>query len=122
MYQPVVQVIYPYMSKSRNVRFFTKVYPIVIFINCLGVYLLWILTPDIISLVAQQNFDESVQVFRIFLIVACIVAPSILIGYPFLAALGFKKEANYSTIIGSLFHVIVLFSLYFINWINIYLF
>jgi polysaccharide transporter, PST family len=120
MYQPVVQVIYPYISKSKNVRFFKKLYPIVTLLNLAGIYVLWVFAPEIIQLVTKETFVESVKVFRILLIVACIVVPSILIGYPFLAALGFKNEANYSTIIGSLFHVSVLGIFYFFNWINIY--
>ena len=120
MYQPVVQVIYPYISKSKNIRFFKKLYPIVILLNLVGIYVLWLFTPEIIQLVAKETFAESVKVFRILLIAACIVVPSILIGYPFLAALGFKNEANYSTIIGSLFHVSVLGILYLLNLIDIY--
>ena len=120
LYQPIVQVIYPYMSKSKNVKFFKKLYPIIILLNFIGVYVLWVYTPEIIFLVTNETFLESVKVFRILLIVACIVVPSILIGYPFLAALGFKNEANYSTIIGSVFHVIVLGILYFLNVIDIY--
>ena len=77
-------------------------------------------SPEIIQLVAKETFIDSVKVFKILLVVAFIVVPSILIGYPFLAALGFKNDANYSTIVGSLFHVAGLIILYFLNWIDIY--
>jgi len=120
LYQPIVQVIYPYISKSKNVKFFKKLYPGVVILNFIGVYILWVFTPELIYLVSKEHFVESIKVFRTLLIVACIVVPSILIGYPFLAALGFKNEANYSTIIGSLFHVTILGVLYFINLINMY--
>ena len=120
LYQPIVQVIYPYISKSKNVKFFKKLYPGVVILNFIGVYILWVFAPELIYLVSKEHFVESIKVFRTLLIVACIIVPSILIGYPFLAALGFKNEANYSTIIGSLFHVTVLGVLYFINLINIY--
>ena len=120
LYQPIVQVIYPYISKSKNVNFFKKLYPGVVFLNFIGVYILWVFSPELIYLVSKEHFLESIKIFRILLIVSCIVVPSILIGYPFLAALGFKNEANYSTIIGSLFHVIILTVLYFINLINMY--
>jgi PST family polysaccharide transporter len=120
LYQPIVQVIYPYISKSKNMNFFKKLYPGVVCLNFIGVYILWVFAPELIYMVSKEHFLESIKVFRILLIVACIVVPSILIGYPFLAALGFKNEANYSTIIGSLFHVTILGVLYFINLINIY--
>ena len=120
LYQPIVQVIYPYMSKSKNVKFFKKLYPIIISLNFIGVYVLWVYAPEIIFMVTNETFLETVKVFRILLIVACVVVPSVLIGYPFLAALGYKNEANYSTIIGSLFHVISLTVLFFCNSIDIY--
>jgi len=120
LYQPIVQVIYPYISKSKNVKFFKKLYPIIIFLNFIGVYVLWVYAPEIIFMVTNDTFLETVKVFRILLIVACVVVPSVLIGYPFLAALGYKNEANYSTIIGSLFHVISLTVLFFCNSIDIY--
>ena len=120
MYQPIVQVIYPYISKTRNVRFFKKLYPFVILLNLLAICVLWSFSFEIIQLVAKESFIQSVKVFRILLVVACIVVPSILIGYPFLAALGFKNEANYSTIIGSFFHVVLLAIGYVFNLINIY--
>ena len=120
MYEPIVQVIYPYISKSRNVSFFKKLYPIIILLNLIVIYVLWMFSPEIIQLVAKETFIESVKVFKILLVVAFIVVPSILIGYPFLAALGFKNDANYSTIVGSLFHVAGLIILYFLNWIDIY--
>ena len=120
LYQPIVQVIYPYISKSKNVKFFKKLYPIIISLNFIGVYVLWVYAPEIIFMVTNETFLETVKVFRILLIVACVVVPSVLIGYPFLAALGYKNEANYSTIIGSLFHVISLTVLFFCNSIDIY--
>ena len=120
LYQPIVQVIYPYISKSKKLVFFKKLYPVVVLLNFIGVYILWVFAPELIYLVSKEYFLESIKVFRILLIVACIVVPSILIGYPFLAALGFKNEANYSTIIGSLFHVVILGILYFSNLINMY--
>ena len=120
LYQPIVQVIYPYISKSKNVKFFKKLYPGVVILNFIGVYILWVFAPELIYLVSKEHFMESIKVFRTLLIVACIVVPSILVGYPFLAALGFKNETNYSTIVGSLFHVTILGVLYFINLINMY--
>jgi PST family polysaccharide transporter len=120
LYQPIVQVIYPYISKSKNLVFFKKLYPVVVLLNFIGVYILWVFAPELIYLVSKEYFLESIKVFRILLVVSCIVVPSILIGYPFLAALGFKNEANYSTIIGSLFHLVILGILYFSNLINMY--
>jgi PST family polysaccharide transporter len=43
---------------------------------------------------------------RLFLVVVCLVVPSIMLGYPFLAALGHKNYANYSVVAGASFHLL----------------
>ena len=62
----------------------------------------------LIYFISGQYLSQSVLVFRILLLAILVVVPSILLGYPFLAALGHKNAANYSVIIGSLFHVTAL--------------
>lgn len=107
-YSPLIQTLYPYIAKQRNIALFKKIFYAVTIINtlCVGVGLL--IADKLIHLISGQYLPESVMVFRILLIALLVVVPSILLGYPFLAALGHKRSANYSVIIGSLFHVAVL--------------
>ena len=71
-------------------------------------------------LFTKEIGTESISVFKIFLIANLIVVPSILIGYPFLGALGFSKYANMSVIYASIVHFIGLFFLALSNNITIY--
>jgi len=49
-----------------------------------------------------------------------VVVPSMMIGYPFLAAMGHPEYANKSVIYGSLIHIIELIVLITFNLISIY--
>ncbi len=52
--------------------------------------------------------------------VILVVVPSILIGYPVLAALGYLEYANKSVIYGSLFHLSGLILLILVNSVSIF--
>lgn len=74
----------------------------------------------LVDLLFGADFQASVDVFRIFCIALLVVAPSQLIGYPFLAALGYPKYANLSVIVGSIVHIIMLAILALTLYLNIY--
>jgi len=120
LYMPIVNVLYPYISKNRDVTLFKKIFKLAVFFNFFLVSIVFIITPYLVELIAGVPIQESIDVFKIFLLVTLIVVPSILIGYPFLAALGYKGYANNSVIIASIVHVVGLLVLAYINIINIY--
>ena len=120
-YQPIVQALYPYVAKERNITLFKKLFIVLVGINILGIVLLYFIGSDIFDLLFSNNLGtESLEVFHIFLIASLIVVPSILLGYPFLGALGFSKYANLSVIYGSVFHLLGLGLLASFGKINIY--
>jgi len=49
-----------------------------------------------------------------------VVVPSILLGYPFLAAMGYPNYANFSVIVGSIFHLSGLGILTILHLVNVY--
>jgi len=118
-FQPLVQTLYPYIAKYKDIMKFQKIYFFVKGINLLLLIFVYFLAPDLVYLIAGKEIYQSVEAFRQFLIVLVIVIPSILIGYPFLAALGYKWYANYSVIFGSIAHFIILCILVFLNKIII---
>jgi len=121
VYKPVVQVLYPYVAKERDLKLFKKIFLFVVIINTMGIILLYFLGEDIFNLFFTQNIGiESIRVFNIFLVVSLIVVPSILLGYPFLGALGFAKYPNYSVVYASVFHIFGLLILMFVRQVNIY--
>jgi len=120
-YQPIVQVLYPYVAKEKNIPLFKKIFTLSIIINTLGIILLYFIGGYIFDFLFSSKIgSESLEVFHILLLSALVVVPSILIGYPFLGALGFAKYANNSVIFGSILHLLGLFTLALTNNITIY--
>lgn len=119
LYSPLVQVVYPYMSKSQNKPFYRKIFKLTTGFNTIFSILLFILSGSIISILYGYNFQASVPVMMIFSIALLVVVPSQLLGYPFLAAIGFQKYANGSVVIGSIVHLLLL--LLISSFMNIYL-
>ena len=71
-------------------------------------------------LFSQEIAIESLHVFDILLISGLIIVPSILLGYPFLGALGYSKYANKSVMYASVVHIVGIFFLYINSNITIY--
>lgn len=108
MYGPLNNVLYPYMSYKKDVKFFRWLFCIVVIINLLFCVLLYSLSELIVLLFYGRDFYESIQVFKILIIAAAFIVPSVMIGYPFLAALGYENYANYSVVIASILHLVFL--------------
>lgn len=119
LYSPLSQVVYPYMAKKENKSFYRKIFKLTVSFNFIFSILIFIFSGLIIYTLYGSNFTESVNVLKILSIALIIVVPSVLLGYPFLAALGYQKYANGSVVIGSIFHLIML--LVISKSMNIYL-
>lgn len=120
-YTPLSQVLYPYISKERNITLFKKIFSRVVVVNILGISLLFLIDTYIFQLLFGNKVgSESILIFEIFLIASIIVVPSILLGYPFLGALGFSKYANLSVIYASIIHIVGLSLLVISSHISMY--
>jgi len=119
-YHPLVNALYPYVAHKKNIRLFKNIFKACIFTNIIFVSILFIFSNKLIELIFGIGFEPSAIIFKIFLLSNLVVVPSILLGYPFLAALGFANYANISVILGSFFHLLGLAILLFLNMINIY--
>ncbi len=121
VYQPIVQALYPYVAKHKNIPLFKKIFTLSVLVNILGIILLFFIGQYIFDLLFTEAIgEESLHVFHILLIAAIVVVPSILLGYPFLAALGYAKYANMSVIYGSIFHLLGLGMLILLKQVSIY--
>ena len=119
-YLPVNNSIYPYMTKTKNVAVFKKIFWFITIANTVLVAVLLIYTKDVLFIIYKIKTNESVVVLQ-FLLIACImIVPSILLGYPFLGALGHSKFANNSVISSSIFHLCGLIFLVLTNSLTIY--
>ena len=121
LYGPIAQTLYPYVAKERNISIFKKIFYSVISVNIIGVTFLYFFGEFIFSLLFTQEIGlESIKVFYILLVANLMTVPSILLGYPFLAALGYTKEANNSVVFGSLIYIFLVISLVIFSKISIY--
>lgn len=120
-YTPLSQVLYPYIAKERNVFLFKKIFLSVVVVNFIGIVILFFIDNYLFDfLFGNKVVEESLRIFEIFLLAAIIVVPSILLGYPFLGALGYAKYANLSVIYASIIHILGLFLLLLTGNINMY--
>lgn len=121
LYSPVVQVLYPYIANKKNVRLFKKIFYTVVFLNILGLVVLYFISEYVFSILFSQSItSHSVDVFNILLVANLFVVPSILLGYPFLGALGFSKTANMSVVYSAVFHIIGIVILFYLDYISIF--
>ncbi|OOF86128.1 oligosaccharide flippase family protein [Rodentibacter ratti] len=120
-YTPLSQVLYPYIAKERNIGLFKKIFKASVILNIVGILILFFIVKDVFAILFTQKIGiESITVFNVFLVASLIVVPSILLGYPFLGALGYSKEANLSVIYGSILHIFGLGLLILFNQISLY--
>ena len=120
LYQPLNNVLYPYMSKTKNISLFKKVFILagtVNFLLCTGIF---IMADGFITILYGSPMQFTIYVFKIFLAITVITVPSVLLGYPFLAALGYAQYANNSVIFASVFHVAGLVILATTSYVSIF--
>lgn len=112
MLQPLTQALYPYMVKRKDLNIFFRVLTLVTFLAVVGAIIGFITGKWFLVFIFGEGFSQSYPLLCVFLIAFCVVAPSVLLGYPFLGAFGDSKSANRSVIIGGGIQVGILTVLY----------
>ena len=120
MYIPFYNAFFPYMSKNKDIKFFKKVFKILILISLFLSLFILIFARPIITIFYGEQLIQSYKILRIF---AFIIPFHILAGtmaFPLLGAFGYTKETNQCWIIAGLIHITALFFLYITHKLNIY--
>lgn len=120
LYITISTALYPYMAKNKDITLFKKLFIILVFINLFMLSIVYTFEIDLFKFLFNNYEQISIQIFNILLLVSLISMASILLGYPLLAALGYKKISNNSVIFGSFYHIIALFILYATNNLTVY--
>jgi PST family polysaccharide transporter len=107
-YTPLIEAIYPYISRTKNQRFAKKMVIITTAINTLGCLAAYALAPIVVPIIFGPGFMPAIHVFQCMLVVAVLHLPSSMIGYPVLGALGYEKTANRSVMLGAITHACLL--------------
>jgi len=102
----VSQTIYPYMSRTRNIQFFKKIFFLVTVGAILIVIPLFYFHKEMLFLLFSVDNEMLSINFMIMFSVAVIGVSTDLLGYPLLAAFGHNKHANNSLIYASIIYVI----------------
>jgi len=107
--QPLANALYPHMAKTKDLPLFKKLFVIAMAVAVIGGVLGYFVAPYLINLLFGEAFSATAELFNLHIIALVFVFPSMLLGYPLLAALGFSKEANRSVMLGAItFFVIAL--------------
>ena len=119
LYNPLITALYPLVAKEKNVSFFKKIFFSVTFFNIFVVILFFFKSSDILFFLFKLNELKIInKILQILLVSSLFVVPSVLLGYPFLGALGKSKYANMSVIFGSIVHIILLCTIGFLGLIS----
>lgn len=116
MVMPLNQALYPYMTRTKNVPLFWKIFKAALLVIFLGLVTGIVIGPWIITTFFGASFAEAYPILVVFMCVLAFMIPSSLLGYPFLAALGNLSVANKSVIYGGLLQVILLVVCYLMGW------
>ena len=106
--QPVVQSLYPYMSRIRNIKLYKRILFVGLLFSLLILAVILIFGDFITGLVLGSQFTYSNYILKLLSLEIPIVYFSILLGLPLLAALGYKWYFNYSAVFCSIFHIVQL--------------
>lgn len=118
--EPFVSALYPYIAKHRDVKLYKKLFWLIIMGTLLISLFGFIFSKPIITIFYGINMQEAYKIFKIFCVLFFVNVPSGLLGYPLLGGMGHTKVCNYSVIIASLSHVVLLIALLLLNKLTIY--
>lgn len=116
---PFTGVLFPHIAKSHDAVFFKKIFYRVTITNFFTVALALLLSPFIIHFVYNTSAAYTLSVFRILLCACFATIPSMLLGYPFLAAMGHPLYTNWTVVFTSVIHISGLLLLYMSGMLNI---
>lgn len=115
---PISDSMYPYMVKNRDFKLVKKVLLVLeplIIVFCTVVF---IFADPLCLWFFGSEYTGSGAILRAMLPVGVVVLPSYIFGFPTLTAMGKTKHANYSTIMGAILQVVMLFGMLALGWVN----
>ncbi|MBQ3506357.1 MAG: oligosaccharide flippase family protein [Clostridia bacterium] len=116
---PVSDSLYPYMVKHKDFKIVKTVLLIIEPIVLLGCTIVFIWAEPLCVWFFGVDYAPTANILRALLPVVVVILPSYIFGFPMLGAMGLNKHANYSTIVGSILHILQLLILYLIGKLSI---
>lgn len=112
---PFTGVLFPHIAKSRDVAFFKKVFYRIATINTFSVSLVLLIASYVLQIVYDTADSNILHIFRTLICACFVTMPSMLMGYPFLAAMGHPLFTNWTVICTSVLHITGLFLLFLLH-------
>jgi len=110
-FQPLVQALYPFMAAGKDMLAYKRMFWFAVGASFIGGTIVFFISADLVRLFFGDQFQVTAGVLRVFCAAVPVVAISIMLGYPLLAALGHERYANFSIAAGSVFHLILVIML-----------
>ncbi len=117
-FMPLIQSLYPFMANKPDFPLFFRILAAVTIFTTMVCGIGYYFSPIAIKLIYGNEFSSAYGVFKIFLVMMILTVPSMMLGYPFLGALGKANLANTSVIIAGILQIILLSCLYFMNLVS----
>ena len=116
---PISDSLYPYMIKNKDFKLIKKILLTIEPIIIVGCIFVFVFAEELCICFFGKEYGQTSSILRALLPVIIVALPTYIFGFPVLGAMGLNKHANYSTIIGSIVHIVELFILYLLNGLNL---
>ena len=120
LYYPFYNAFFPYMSKNKDIKFFKKVFKILVVFSLLLTGFILVFSKYIITIFYGDKMLESSNILSIFAIIIPFHILADIMSFPLLGAFGYTKETNQCWIYAGIFHVIGISVLYLSGNLGIY--
>jgi len=106
---PLTNALFPHVAKNKDITLFKRMFFVAMTLVVIGGGVGYFVAPHLILFLFGSEFTASADIFNLHIIALVFVFPSLMLGYPLLAALGFSKAANYSVIVGCIVFFVIAF-------------
>ncbi|WEV65557.1 oligosaccharide flippase family protein [Bifidobacterium sp. ESL0764] len=119
LYDPIINTLYPHIVKSHDIKLLKRFLYYGMVVVTIGSVLFALCSKLIMLILGGKQYLSGSYVIAQLTPVLWLSFPGMLIGFPFLAAVGKIKELTCSTIVAALFHMIGLIFLGFSGYFSI---
>lgn len=116
---PIADSMYPYMAQHKDFKLVKKVLLIFEPLILLFCTVVFVFAEPFCVLFFGEEFGPTGDVLRAMLPIGVVTLPNYILGFPTMTAMGISKHANYSTIFGSVFHILLLLILFLTDSLSI---
>jgi len=118
---PLTGVLFPHIAKTHNVPLFRRILKFIVPTNLVLIAAILLCSWWIVAIVyGSPVHTDTLNVFRLLMCACVLTIPSILMGYPFLAAMGHARYTNWTQVGVAFFHVAGLTLFYFTGNLTIF--